>query len=140
MDLKPEDDTPPLDFGLLEIHEKTEGQTGGSQVVETLRRVFVDEAFGRFQLHHQHVFDKEIGKVLSDRVALVGNGKRSFRGGPDASEAEFSEQSTLVDLFEESGTKRVGDFEHVAKHLLASKGRPRGPGNDVAPQPARRTQ
>jgi hypothetical protein len=107
--LKPEDDTPPLDFGLLEIHEKTEGQTGGSQVVKTLRRVFVGEAFRTFQLHHQRVFDKEIGKILSDRVALVGNGKRSFRGGPDTSEAEFSEQSTLVDLFEESG----------AKHLLA---------------------
>jgi len=51
-------------------------QTGGSQVVKTLRRGFVGEAFGAFQLHHQRVFDKEIGKVLSDRVALVGNGKR----------------------------------------------------------------
>ena len=46
MDLKAEDDTPPLDFGLLEIYEKTEGQAGGSQVVKTLRRVFVGEAFG----------------------------------------------------------------------------------------------
>jgi len=107
--LTPADDAPPLDFGLLEIHQKTKGQTGGSQVVKTLGRVFVGEPFGTLQLHHQHVFDKEIGKILADRVALVGNGKRCFDGSPDAWEAEFSEQSTLVDLFEESGAQRVGD-------------------------------
>jgi hypothetical protein len=50
-------------------------------------------------------------------VALVGNGKRGFRGGPDTSEAEFCEQSTRVDPFEESGAQRVKDFEHGAQHF-----------------------
>ena len=91
----------------------------GQALVKTLRHVFVGEALGTFQLHHQHVLDKQLGKVFSPRVTLVGNGKTSFRGGPDATEAEFSEQRTLVPLLEESGAKRVGDFEHSAKHLLA---------------------
>ena len=66
------DDTLPLDFGLLEIDEKTEGPAGGSQIVETLRGVFVGEALHTFQLDHQHVFDEDISTVFSDRVALVG--------------------------------------------------------------------
>jgi hypothetical protein len=33
-------------------------------------------------------------------------------------QGEFSEQSTLVDLFKESGAKSVGDFEHRPKHVL----------------------
>ena len=70
--LKCQDDTPPLDLGLLKIHEQTEGQAGGSQIVKTLRHVFVGEAFGTFQLHHQHILDKEIGKVFSHRVSAAG--------------------------------------------------------------------
>jgi len=39
--------------------------------------------------------------------AVEGNSERSFGGGPDTTEAEFSEQSTLVHFFEESGAQRV---------------------------------
>src|ERR1017187_5407910 len=74
------DDTLPLDFGLVEIDEKTDGPTGGSQVVDTLRGVLTGQPFHTFQLDHQHVFDEQIGKVLSDRVTLVGDCKRSFGG------------------------------------------------------------
>jgi hypothetical protein len=66
--------------------------------------------FGTFQLHHRNIFDQEIAAVFSGRLALVGNGKRSFGGGPDASQGDFSQQRTLVDLFQESGAKGVGDF------------------------------
>src|SRR5450432_1362616 len=69
---KPEDDTLPLDFGLLEIDEYTKSPAGGSQIVETLGGVFVSQALDTFQFHHQHVFDKYIGKVFSNGVALVG--------------------------------------------------------------------
>ena len=64
------DDALPLDFGLLEIDEKTEGPAGSWQVVETLRGVFVREVLHTFQLDHQHVFDEEVSKVLSHRVTL----------------------------------------------------------------------
>jgi hypothetical protein len=40
-----------------------------SQVVKTLRYVFVGGSFGTFQLHRQDVFDQEIGKVLPNRVS-----------------------------------------------------------------------
>ena len=69
------DDTLPLDLGLLEIDEKTNGPAGGSQIVETLRCVLAGEPFHTFQLDHQHVFDEQIGKVFSDRVTLVGDCK-----------------------------------------------------------------
>jgi hypothetical protein len=40
----------PLDFGLLKIHQETNGKAGGSQVVEALRRVLAGEALHTFQL------------------------------------------------------------------------------------------
>jgi hypothetical protein len=55
--------------------------------------------------------------AFSHRAALVSDGARSLGGGPDTTEAEFSEQSTLVHLFEESGAQRVGDIEHGAGHF-----------------------
>jgi len=38
------DDALPLDFGILEIDEKTDGPAGGSQIVETLRAVCSPES------------------------------------------------------------------------------------------------
>ncbi len=67
------DDTLPLDFRLLEIDQKTDGPAGDSQIVETLRSVLAGEPIYTFQLDDQHVFDEEICKVLSGRVAFVGD-------------------------------------------------------------------
>jgi hypothetical protein len=58
--MKSQDDTPSLDFRILEIHEKAEGQAGGSHIIKTLRRVFVGEPFG-----------------ISGRKALVSNGNEA---------------------------------------------------------------
>ena len=65
------DDSFPFDFGLLEIDEKTNGAAGGSQIVLTLRGVFVGETLDTFQLNHQHTFDQDIRKVFANGVALV---------------------------------------------------------------------
>jgi hypothetical protein len=67
------DDTFPLDCGLLEIDEKAHGPPGGSQIVKTLRGVLAAEPFHAFQLDHQYVFDEQIGKVISDRMTLIGD-------------------------------------------------------------------
>ena len=72
---KPMDDTLPLDFRLLEIDEKTDGPAGGSQIGDTLRGVLAGQPFHTFQLDHQHVFNEQIGKVLSERITLVGDCK-----------------------------------------------------------------
>ena len=84
------DDALPLDFWLLEIDEKTDGAAVGTQIVETLRSVLAGEPIHTFPLDHQPVFDEEIRKVLSGRVALVGDCKRGFGDSPDAAKTEFS--------------------------------------------------
>src|ERR1700674_1344331 len=40
---------------------------------------------------------------------------------PDATKAEFSEQSPLVDFLEESGAECVGDLKDGAKHALGQR-------------------
>ena len=116
--LKPMDNTLPFDFGLPEIDAQTESPAGGAQVVEALRSVFVGETLDTFQLDHQHVFNQDIGEVLPDVVAFVCYGKRSLGCSPDATKAEFCEQSTFVDSFEESRAKGVRDLKHSAEHAL----------------------
>ena len=69
------DNALPLDFGLLEIDEKTDGPAGGSQIVETLRGVLAGEPLHTFQLDHQYVFDEQVGKVFSHRLTLVDDCK-----------------------------------------------------------------
>ena len=115
------DDALPLDLGLLEIDEKTDGLAGGSQIVETLRGVLAGEPLHTFQLDRQHAFDEEIGKVFSHRVPLLGDCKGSFGGSPDAAKAEFSEQCPLVDSLEKSGAQVMGDLKDGTQHAFGQR-------------------
>jgi hypothetical protein len=115
------DDTLPLDFRLLEIDEKTDGPAEGSQIVDTLLGVLAGQPFHTFRLDPQHVFDEQIGKVLSGRVTLVGECKRSFGGSPEAAKTEFCKKRPLVDLLEESGAQGVGNLKDGTQHALGQR-------------------
>ena len=52
-----------LDFGLLEIHQKTDGPAGGPQIVEAWGSVLAGEALHTFQFQHQRIFDEHVGRV-----------------------------------------------------------------------------
>jgi hypothetical protein len=69
------DDALPLDFGLLEIDQKTDGPAGGSQIVNALSRMFVGETFHTFQFNYEDVFNEDIGEVFSDTVVFVSDWK-----------------------------------------------------------------
>ena len=79
------------------------------------------QPFHPFQLDHQHVFDEQIGKVLSARVTLVGDCKRSLGGSPEAAKTEFCKQRPLVDLLEESGAQGVGNLKDGTQHALGQR-------------------
>ena len=64
--LKAINDALPLDPGLLEIDEKTNGPAGSSQIIETLRGMFVGKTLYALQLDNQYVFDQNIRKIFSD--------------------------------------------------------------------------
>jgi hypothetical protein len=66
-------DSLPFDFGALEVDEKTEAEARGSQVVETLRGVAGGEAVHAFDFDYQEIFDNDVGEVLADGVAFVGD-------------------------------------------------------------------
>ena len=119
-------DPPPLGFGSLEIDEEADGSPRGSQVVETLRGVFMGEALHAFQFDNEHVFDQDIGIVFSNIMTLIADGKRRLRGGPDATKPEFSQQGTLVDLFPESGAQEVGNLDYGAYYALGGRIRASG--------------
>jgi hypothetical protein len=42
-------------------------------------------------------------------------------GSPDTADAEFHEQSTLINLFQEPSTQRVGDLEDSAEYVLCQR-------------------
>ena len=68
-------DTPPLNFGLLETDQKANGPAGGSQVIEALRGVLVAKPFDAFQLDHEDIFHQDVSKVFPNGLALVTDGK-----------------------------------------------------------------
>lgn len=47
------DDPPPFDFGILEVDQKTQAQSGGAQIVQTLRGVLVGQTFHALQFNGQ---------------------------------------------------------------------------------------
>src|SRR4029077_13402343 len=98
---------------------ETQGPAGRPKVVETLRGVFVGQAFHALQLHHKLIFDKDIREVFSHRVALVTYCQEVTAVGADATKAEFCEESLLVYLLEESGAPSGGNFEDGGEHFLA---------------------
>ena len=46
-------DSLPLDFGVLEVDQKTEAEAGGSEIVEALRGVGCGEAIHAFDFYHK---------------------------------------------------------------------------------------
>jgi len=54
-------------------------------------------------------------------MALVNYWKGGFGGRRDAAKAEFPEESTWVDLFEEAGTQGVGDLKDSTRHALCER-------------------
>jgi hypothetical protein len=53
-----------------------------------LRGALIRETIHTLQLDHQLIFHEDVGKVLSDWVAFIG----------DAAKCEFPQQGTLVDF------------------------------------------
>lgn len=62
-------DSLPLDLGFLEIDEQAESPARGSQVIQTLRGVFVGETLSTFQLDDEHVLHEK--KVFSHAMAFL---------------------------------------------------------------------
>ncbi len=110
------DDPLPLDFGFLE-----DGKAGGSKIIETLRHMFFGEAVDTLQFDDQYIFDENISKVISHVMALVPDCKGSLGCRSDTLNGEFSNERTLVDLFEKSGSKGIRDLKDGAKHTLGQR-------------------
>jgi hypothetical protein len=64
--------------------------------------VFVGEPLGTFQFNHQHVFNDDVSKVLTDVMTLVLDSKRRLGDSTETAKAEFFDKRALVDFFEES--------------------------------------
>jgi hypothetical protein len=81
--------------------------------------MFIGETLGTFQLNDQHIFHKKISKVLAHALALVGNWKGDLSPHPKTSKSKLVDQSTLIDLLQESRTQSVGHLKNRTKDLLS---------------------
>ena len=54
-------------------------------------------------------------------VRFLGTGNPGWNWIRDAAKAEFSEESTLVDLLEEADTQGVGDLKDRTQHALCQR-------------------
>jgi hypothetical protein len=119
------DDSLDFDSGFLEVDEEAEGQAGGSEIVDALGCVLVGKAVCAFHFYQELVLDYDVGYVVSYGMAFVGDWKRFLGGGGDASEGEFFQEGSFIDLFEEAGAQGVGDFEDGVYDFLGEEFRDR---------------
>jgi hypothetical protein len=98
-ELKAVDDSLPVEFRFLEVHEQAGIEAGRSKIVEALRSVLGGETVCALQFDQNQILDENIGEVLAYGEAFIGDFKWSVMDGRDASESKFSEQGANVDLF-----------------------------------------
>ena len=77
--------------------------------------MFGGEVVGALEFNEECVFDEEVGEVVSDGVAFIGDGDGDLAGRLDAAEGEFAVEGAFVDLFEEAGAEGVGNREDGAE-------------------------
>jgi hypothetical protein len=111
----------PLNCGPLEIDKETNTAARRSQIVETLRHMFVRETIYTLQLDHNYVLDNDVSEILSNALSFVCNGKRRLRICPYATNAQFYKECALVDFLQKSSPQRVGDFKYGAEHLFSQR-------------------
>jgi len=69
--------------------------------------MFVRKVVNALQLDNEYIFDQDIDKVFSHRLALIAHGKKSLSRSSNSASAQFHEQSPLVDFLQESRTQRI---------------------------------
>ena len=97
------DDPLPFNLWSLKVDQKTQAPPGRSQIVQTLSGMFRGKPIHALQLDNEFALDQQIGEILSNKLALVANREGDFCLSFYAAKHKFSEESTLVYLFEESG-------------------------------------
>ena len=124
--LKSVDDSLPFDLGFLEIDEQTQSPARGSQIVETLRGVFVGETLGtRAAQHGTYVLMLNGGAMQAH--AAIGDSLPVISGGPftvtAGQRAIFLLDSYGVDDFPEGvyfGTRPIAYVDGSAAWAYAS--------------------
>jgi len=82
--------------------------------------VFIPQALDTFELDHDLVLDKQIGKILPGTLAFVENGEGSLNDCVNSSKAEFVHQGAFVYLFQGSRIPRYWKLRRRCEDTLAS--------------------
>jgi hypothetical protein len=72
----------PSTLGFLEVDQKAKPESGGTQIIQTLRGVLVGETFHALQFH-----DQDAGH--DDRVSLIADSEGSLGSRRDAPQFQF---------------------------------------------------
>ena len=105
--LEIEDDAFPFESGALEVEEERYAEAGCFQVVDALRHVMGGDLVDALQLQDQFLFHYQIGNVVADGFAFVGDEEFSLRLNGQPAETEFLYESPFIYLFQEAWAQDV---------------------------------
>jgi hypothetical protein len=108
-------DALPMEFRALKVNQKRDLQTGGLQVIDALRHVFRGETFSALELYDDLILNQEIGQILADDPALVGNPQGSLWSNTEAAAPKLVHQRTFINLFDKSAAQSIRDLEGAAQ-------------------------
>src|SRR6266542_5689989 len=92
------DDPAPFHFWPAEIDQQREVESGGLQIVDTLRQVLIGKILHAFDLYQQAIFDHQVRGIRADVPALVRDREGSLGLHPKTAQTEFFDERPFVDL------------------------------------------
>ena len=102
--------------GGAEVEEDGEFEAGGGEVVDGLGFMAGVEVGDSFEFEDDFAFDEEVGFVVADQFAFVGDGEFDELFEGDAAESEFVGEGGLIDCFEEARAEDAVDFHTGADY------------------------
>ena len=74
--------------------------------------MFVGQSVGALEFHQQNVLNQNIGKILSDTVALMCHIPRSLPNRPNPRQLQLPKQSPFINLLPEPSPQSIGNLKN----------------------------
>src|SRR5688572_15092964 len=92
----------PLDLNLrtIKVNQQTDWQTGGTQIIQALRGMYIFEQFYCLEFNKHYVCYKQICKELTDNESIIFNHNWMLGFHIQSRFANFDHTSILINFFQ----------------------------------------
>ena len=110
--------TPPLNLGVLKIHQQCQVEVGCAEVVEALGYVLVTEFLYALELDDDTTLDHNICEIVSDTLSFVSDVDGDLSLNAEPATPQFQSKCAFVNLLEKTSSKYPSYFVDGSHRLF----------------------